>query len=152
MPRIRTLIAVTVVAIATVLCVASIAQGADRADKYMMRKVNHTRQVHGLGRLHESKNLTHSAWKYAHYLMRHQYFGHQSRIQASSRWHRLGEILEIQTGMRPGVKRALQCWMHSSEHRSIILDGGFSSMGAGRAAGWFRGRKMVIWVMHFGRP
>ena len=152
MPRIRTLIALTIAAMALAIGQASVAQGADHADRYMMRKVNQTRQTHGLGRLHMSKSLTHSAWKYAHYLMRHQYFGHSSRIHASSRWHRLGEILEIQTGTRPGVKRALNCWMGSSEHRGIILDGGFSSMGAGRAAGWFRGRKMVIWVMHFGRP
>jgi len=151
MPRIRTLTAIAAVLIAVAVA-AGVASGADHADKYMMRKVNQTRRAHGLGRLHDSRNLTHFAWKYAHYLMSHQQFGHSSRIQASSRWHRLGEILEIQTGTRPGVKRAFQTWMHSSEHRNIILDGGFSSMGAGRASGWWRGREMVIWVMHFGRP
>ncbi len=151
MPRIRTLTAVAVVLL-TMAIAAAVANGADRADRYMMRKVNHARREHGLGRLHESRNLTHSAWKYAHYLMSHQEFQHQSRIQASSRWHTLGEILEIQTGTRPGVKRAFQTWMHSSEHRNIILDGSFTSMGAGRASGWWHGRKMVIWVMHFGRP
>jgi uncharacterized protein YkwD len=152
MPRIRILIAVLAVMAGFAAVTAISASGADHADRYMMRKVNNTRKGHGLRRLHISKNLTHSAWKYAHYLMSHQYFGHSSRIQASSRWHRLGEILEIQTGRKPHVKRAFQTWMHSSEHKSIILDGGFTSMGAGRASGWFRGRKMVIWVMHFGRP
>lgn len=152
MPRIRTLIALTALTVAMFAALTSMAQGADHADRYMMRKVNHARREHGLGKLHMSRNLTHSAWKYAHYLMSHQEFQHQSRIQASSRWHRLGEILEIQTGRKPGVKRAFRCWMNSSEHRNIILDGSFSSMGAGRASGWWHGRKMVIWVMHFGRP
>src|SRR4051812_35798238 len=100
MPRIRTLTAVVVVLLAVVVA-AGVAGAADNADRYMMRKVNQTRRGHGLGRLHMSRNLTHSAWKYAHYLMRHQQFGHSSRIHASSRWHRLGEILEIQTGTRP---------------------------------------------------
>jgi uncharacterized protein YkwD len=148
LPRIRTVIALAAMAFA--MAVFATSAGADYPDHYMLRKINNARHAHGLGKLHVSRNLMHSAGAYARYMMSHQYFGHSSRIRASSRWHRLGEILEIQYGMRPHVKRAYRCWMHSSEHRNIILDGGWSSMGAGRASGWFRGHKMTIWVIHFG--
>ncbi|MBV9212931.1 MAG: CAP domain-containing protein [Actinobacteria bacterium] len=148
MARTRMLIVLVAVALAT--AGVGVASAADHADRYMMRTVNEVRAQSGLQRLHVSHDLNHSAAQYARYLMRHQYFGHDSYIHASSRWRRLGEILEIQTGLKPHVRRAFDTWMGSSEHRSIILDPGFTSMGAGRASGWFQGRKMVIWVMHFG--
>src|SRR3954451_12981688 len=118
----------------------------------MMHKVNHYRLKHGLHRVKWADSLMHSAHKYAWYMMRSQYFGHSRRIHASSRYKRLGEILEYQRGKRPNVNLAFHTWLGSPPHREIILDPKFNRAGAGRAWGRFKGHKSTIWVMHFGRP
>ena len=84
--------------------------------------------------------------------MRSGYFGHSNRIHASGHFRRLGEILEIQRGLRPNVRIAFHTWLRSPGHRAILEDPSFDYAGAGRAAGRFQGHKSTIWVMHFGRP
>ena len=150
MARIRILLALMLALCAIGAATATGAAASPEAK--MMKKVNEYRKKHGVRPVKLASSLKHSAKRYADWMMSHHYFGHSSRIHASSRWHRLGEILEIQTGTRPGVKRAFRTWMHSSEHRSIILDGSFTYAGAGRSYGSYEGYKNTFWVMHFGRP
>ncbi|MEA2308678.1 MAG: Cysteine-rich secretory protein family [Thermoleophilaceae bacterium] len=149
MARMRSLMAIVVATCAFAALTAVPASASP--ESYMLRKVNHYRRAHGVRAVHLSHSLKRSARKYAHYMMRHQYFGHARRIHASHKYRRLGEILEWQTGYKPGVARAFRCWLGSSSHRAIILDGSFTYAGAGRAKGHFRGRKSTLWVMHFGR-
>ena len=149
MARIRMLLVLAVAMCAMSAVAATTATASP--ESYMMRRVNHFRRSHGVRPVRLSHSLKRSARRYAHYMMRHQYFGHAKRIHASSKYHRLGEILEWQTGYKPGVRRAFYAWVHSSEHRSIILDSSFTWAGAGRAHGRFHGRKSTLWVMHFGR-
>ena len=150
MARMRSLMAI-VVATCAVFALVSAGPAAASPESYMLRKVNHYRKAHGVRPVHLSRSLKRSARKYAHYMMRRQYFGHAKRIHASKRFRRLGEILEWQTGYKPGVRRAFRTWLGSSSHRAIILDGSFTYAGAGRARGRFKGRKSTLWVMHFGR-
>jgi uncharacterized protein YkwD len=152
MARIRILITLVVAICAIGVATAAVPAAAKRSpEALMMHKVNSYRARHGVRRVRLSHSLKRSARRYAHYMMRHQYFGHAKRIHASSKYHRLGEILEWQTGYKANVRRAFYCWVHSSEHRAIILDSSFTWAGAGRAHGRFHGRKSTIWVMHFGR-
>ena len=117
----------------------------------MLNKVNAFRQSHGVGKVRLSTSLEHSASNYSRYMMRTGYFGHATRIHASSRYRTLGEIIEIQRGMRDGVSQAFHAWLNSPPHRSVILMGTFKFAGAGVVHGRFHGRRMTIWTMHFGR-
>jgi uncharacterized protein YkwD len=117
----------------------------------MLNKVNAFRQSHGVGKVRLSASLEQSASKYSHYMMRSGYFGHASRIHASSRYRTLGEIIEIQRGMRAGVSRAFHAWVNSPPHRSVMLMSTFKFAGAGVVHGRFHGQRRTIWTMHFGR-
>ena len=154
MARIRILLvlvlAISACALATAVSPAVAGRGAEA---HMMKIVNDYRAKHGLPRVRHSRSLRGSAERYAHYMMRNGYFGHQNRIRANSKkYHRLGEILEIQRGLRARTYHAFRVWLSSSSHRAIILDRNFNRAGAGRVSGRFRGHKSTIWVMHFGRP
>jgi uncharacterized protein YkwD len=117
----------------------------------MLKKVNAYRAAHGVRKVRFSRSLSHSASSYSRYMMRSGYFGHSSRIHASRRFRTLGEIIEIQRGMRAGVGTAFRAWIHSPPHRSIILMSTFKFAGAGFVSGRFHGRRDTIWTMHFGR-
>jgi uncharacterized protein YkwD len=117
----------------------------------LIGKINNLRRAHGERVLQVPPSLMHSAKAYSREMMSRQYFGHASRIQASARYKRLGEILEIHRGSQPGTGTAYRDWLHSPEHLGIILDPSFTYVGGGYSAGRFQGRSDTIWVMHFGR-
>ena len=153
MARIRILLVLVLAVSACALATGAAPAAASSAEAHMLARVNKYRARHGLRKVRFSGSLRGSAEKYAHYMMRNGYFGHRSRIQANgSRYHRLGEILELQRGMKARVNNAFKVWMGSSSHRAIIVDRNFTYAGAGRVSGRFRGHKSTIWVMHFGRP
>lgn len=147
MARIRILLALTVAVCAIGLATAGGA--AASPESQMMKKVNSYRHKHGLRSVKLAGNLKHSAKRYADWMMSHHYFGHSSRIHASSRYRRLGEILERQRG-GANVSLAFRTWIHSAPHRDIILDPRFKYAGAGRSYGMYEGYKNTFWVMHFG--
>lgn len=117
----------------------------------MIQKVNAFRVEHGLGALRVAGNLDQSASAYSNWMMSNGYFGHLNRIQASGRYHTLGEIIEIHRGARPGIGLTFNDWLNSPEHRAVMLYSDFSYVGAGFTEGTFQGRRSTIWVMHFGR-
>jgi uncharacterized protein YkwD len=127
------------------------AASAGSPELTMLQKINQYRSSHGVPRVHLSRSLAHSAKRYSAYMMRSGYFGHSSRIHASRRFRTLGEIIEIQRGMRAGVGQAFSAWIHSPPHRSVILMSQFSFAGAGFVSGRFHGQRRTIWTMHFGR-
>jgi uncharacterized protein YkwD len=149
MTRFRTLV-IAAVLIASLLVPAGNA-AADSPTAKMIRKVNAYRKHRGLRQLHQSRSLNHSSHRYAGQMMRSGYFGHQSRIRASGRFKRLGEIIEMHRGHRSDIRGALRAWINSPGHNAILLDGNFSYVGAGLVEGSFHGRRTTMWVMHFGR-
>jgi uncharacterized protein YkwD len=84
-------------------------------------------------------------------MLRADYFGHQPRIRASSRYSRLGENLAWRTGPRPRVRYTVAAWLNSPPHRALMLSRGFRWLGAGVARGRLDGRAGTAWVLHFGR-
>jgi uncharacterized protein YkwD len=117
----------------------------------MIAKVNDLRRSKGLRPLQVSPSLMSSARRYSGVMMSRQFFGHASRIQASARYRRLGEILEIHTGRRAAVSRAFHTWLRSPAHLGVMLDPAFRYVGGGYTSGSFRGGGDTIWVMHFGK-
>lgn len=150
--RIPLALAIATCAIAVTAFASTGVATARSPEANMMHKVNHYRMRHGLRRVHWARSLKRSARHYAWHMMRSGYFGHARRIHASSRYKRLGEILEYQRGYKPHVGLAFHTWLNSPPHREIILDPKFTRAGAGRAWGRFKGHKATLWVMHFGRP
>lgn len=117
----------------------------------MMKKVNKYRAGHGLKKLHFSRSLAHSAKRYSRHMMRNHYFGHSSRIHASSRYRTLGEIIEWHRSRNPDVRWAFRNWLSSPPHRNMILSSRFRFAGAGYAIGKWQGHGTTMWTMHFGR-
>jgi uncharacterized protein YkwD len=150
MARIRFLLALAL-ALCAIAAISVSPATARTPQETMMKKVNDYRKKHGLHRVKYSKSLKHSAGRYARYMRDHHYFGHQDRIHASSKYRRLGEILEYQRGgSNPSL--AFKTWLRSGPHRDIILDRSFTYAGAGLAHGQYRGHYTTFWVMHFGTP
>ena len=148
MTRVRILLA----CVLTVLFVAyPVAQAEASPTLTMLAKINDLRRSHGLRALQISPSLMHSARHYSREMMERQYFGHASRIHASARYKRLGEILEIHQGLNVGIGTAYRDWLDSPPHLGVILDPSFTYVGGGYTMGRFRGRGNTIWVVHFGR-
>jgi uncharacterized protein YkwD len=147
----RTFMSCALVALVMALAPAP-AQAQLPSSLQILHEINGVRTTHGLGRVHVAPSLRYSAFRYARHLMRSGYFGHAARIQASSAFHYKGEILEIHRGTTPCVRAAVREWLNSPSHRALILDPRFTYAGAGRATGYFQGRRRMIWVVQFGRP
>jgi uncharacterized protein YkwD len=109
--------------------------------KQMIRTINHVRGWSHLRHVHYSRRLSRGAAAWARHLMREQMLAHASHVQ--------GEVIEWHTGARALVKRTVTEWLHSDGHRHVML-GHFRRAGAGRAVGWFGGRRCTIWVVRFG--
>lgn len=122
----------------------------DELPQRMVAAVNEVRAQHGLPALAGSTTLHQSARRYAEWMLRADYFGHLSRIRASSRFSMLGETLAWHSGHRPRVASTVRRWMSSPPHRALILHPGFRWLGAGPARGTLGGRPVTAWVLHFG--
>jgi uncharacterized protein YkwD len=151
MPRFRMLVLCVLVACLTVPALPTATASAGRsAEDQMVAKINAYRANRGLPRVRKSKSLTASAERYSWKQMNNGYFGHSSRIQASSKYRRLGEILAYVSGSRARVDQAFRMWLNSGGHRAVIMDRGFRYVGAGVAQGRFRGNRAAIWTVQFG--
>jgi uncharacterized protein YkwD len=120
------------------------------ASASMLASVNRARARHGLGPLLASHSLSRSATRYAAYMLKHDYFGHQRRIRASRRYHTLGEALAIHRGWRARIGSTVNQWMHSPGHRALILSHRFRYLGAGKSRGRYGRGRATTWVLHFG--
>jgi uncharacterized protein YkwD len=147
MTRVRTAAAAAV----AVLALALPATASASATGAMIGKINAYRAAYGEHPLRVAGTLMHSASAYSSFCMSTGFFGHLSRIRASSRFHTLGEILEIHTGDAAKTRLTFNDWINSPEHRAVILYPSFRWVGAGFTEGRYHGWRATIWVMHFGR-
>ena len=109
----------------------------------MIRTINFVRgwgHVHGL---RYSSRLSARANAWARHLMRTRVLCHSGTAQ--------GEVIEYHTGSRPRVRATVGEWLHSPGHRTVMLARRFHAAGAGRAVGYFGGRRVTIWVVRFAR-
>ena len=148
MTRVRTLLACVLLAFFVAYPIAQ-AEASPTLD--MLAKINDLRRSHGLRELQVSPSLMHSAHRYSGVMMSRQYFGHASRIEASAKYKRLGEIIEIHRGAKPALSLTYSDWLHSPEHLGVMLDPSFTYIGGGYTSGRFQGTTNTLWVVHFGR-
>jgi uncharacterized protein YkwD len=118
---------------------APAAQAGQR--RQMIRTINYVRGWSHLRQLRYSPRLASGAAAWARHLMRAQILAHAAHVQ--------GEIIEWHTGARAQIKQTVTEWLNSSGHRHVMM-GRFRRAGAGRAVGYFGGRRCTIWVVRFG--
>ena len=115
--------------------------------KQMIRKINSVRgwsHCHGVA---FSGRLSRGASSWARYLMHRNILVHSgSAIRRGE-----GEVIEWHTGARANVSNTVVEWLHSTGHRHVMLSRQYRHAGAGRAVGFYGGRKCTIWVVRFAR-
>jgi uncharacterized protein YkwD len=147
--RIAALIAVSV---AVGAALPATPASADSAEAVMFKKINKIRRAHGLARLRPSLHLFYSAARYAHRMIRSDYFGHLARIPVTRRYRMAGETLAWHSGWRLSPRRTVWQWMGSPSHRAVLLSSSFTRLGVGRARGNYGGRRATMWVAHVAKP
>ena len=126
------------------------APGGPGASRAIVQQVNAVRAQHGLRALRYSPRLAASATRYSRRMVRLNYFGHSGRIQASSRFSPVGEVLANHRGWAPRVAATVRRWCRSPSHRALLLHPAFGYAGGGPAFGRSGRRRTTAWTMHLG--
>jgi uncharacterized protein YkwD len=127
------------------------AQAAASSQQDAIDQVNQIRRAQGVAALRVSPSLQRSSARYARHMVAAGYFGHASRIAASSRFNRVGETLELHSGWSPKPGLAVDGWMSSPTHRALLLSSEFRYVGMGIARGRNSKGPYTVWVAHLGR-
>ena len=117
----------------------------------LIQKLYRVRASRGIPRLRYSPALSRSSRRFARHLMARDRLAHASRIWAPRRFRRLGEVLALHRGWQPQPAVTMRQWLHSPEHRRVVLSRSFGFVGAGSARGRFGRRPATIWVAQVGR-
>ena len=118
----------------------------------MFNKINKIRKAHGLALMRPSYSLFNSARRYAHRMIRSDYFGHLASIPVAGRFRMVGETLAWHSGWRLSPRATVGQWMASPPHRALLLSSSFTQLGVGSARGNYGGRRATMWVAHVARP
>jgi len=124
---------------------------AGRARAEAFTDINQMRAQAGVPPLRLNRSLNRSARAYALKMIRRQYFGHASRIQASRRFFSLGEVIGFHFGRRPQPRLIVGMWHRSATHYRALVGRRYRYVGIGKAYGRIRGRRVSVWVAHVGR-
>jgi uncharacterized protein YkwD len=115
----------------------------DRAERKVIRLVNHIRARHDLRRLAVSRALASAATVHSGDMLRRDFFGHASSdgTPMSARVHRytrarwLGENLAIVSRRGSTAQRVVLMWMRSPAHRRVLLSRSSRRIGVSKRAG-----------------
>jgi uncharacterized protein YkwD len=140
----------TLVAVLALLAPATAVAEIPPESAAMIQKVNEMRHSSGLTTLEASEALTGSARNYARYMLKNDYLGHLSSIQAGGNFLFLGETLAWHTGWRARVGYTFSQWMNSPPHRAVLLSPTYRFIGAGRVRGRLGSQRETAWVAHLG--
>ena len=138
-------------ALACALVLSTTSSQANASPSPMVDKINTVRVMHGLPALHYSRSLARSSSRFSRHLLRTNHFAHASRIRASRRFSRLGEILALNSGWQVRRKRTLRLWLGSPGHRGVLMSPSFRYIGAARVHGLLGVNPATVWTVQFGR-
>jgi uncharacterized protein YkwD len=126
----------------------SAAASPSRLARAVMCVSNAERRGHGLGELRLNSRLARAARRHSRDMVRRGYFAHTGpsgdtyvqRIQdagylASAHTWLVGENLAWGWGASASPSRIVQAWMHSPEHRKILLRPSYREVGVGVVRG-----------------
>ena len=154
------LLAVAVIATAASPALAS---GGRVYRHRLLAEINHVRAEHGLHALRRSRGLHRAAQHHSADMIARGYFGHTSPTGSTLQLRILrsgfvywgqwcaGETLAWGTGSYGSPRATVRMWLHSPEHRAILLSPRYGLIGIGRATGRFLGNSgAVVWTADFG--
>jgi uncharacterized protein YkwD len=158
----RLLTALVLLSTASLFAVQAASAATIPPRKQLLQAINHTRAAHGVGAVHGSSSLRSIALSHSADMLRRGYFAHTSptgstltyRIQRSGfingySWT-AGETLAWGWGTQTGAKSTVRAWMHSPEHRTILLSSTYRWVGIGRNCGRFLGHtNACVWTADF---
>jgi uncharacterized protein YkwD len=137
--------------IATALTMLAVSAAAPAAHagprKQMVRTINYVRSWSHRHGLAFSGRLSRGASSWAKHLMRRNVLAHSGQAIRGGE----GEVIEWHTGARANINKTVMEWWHSTSHRHVMLSRQYTRAGAGRAVGYWGGRKCTIWVVRFAR-
>lgn len=119
--------------------------------KLLLKRINHSRIRHGVAPVNSKRALHAAAIRHSGDMMNHDYFAHTSptgstmtdRILSTGyvsgyNWI-AGETLAWGWGTRAGARATVRAWLHSPEHRAILLSPRYETIGIARSCGRFLG-------------
>ena len=136
--------------LACALVLSTTSPNAKASPSPMVDKINKVRAAHGMRALRYSGSLARSSSRYSRHVLRTDRFAHASRIMASRRFSRLGEILALSAGWKVRRKQTLRQWLGSAGHRTVLLSPDFRYVGAARVRGRFAANRAMVWTVQFG--
>jgi uncharacterized protein YkwD len=163
MTQTRRLLTALVMLSTTSLAASQVASAATPPPrKQLLHAINHTRAMHGVAALGGSSSLRLVALHHSEDMVIRDYFAHTSptgstltsRIQRSGfvsgySWT-AGETLAWGWGTQAGAKATVHAWLHSPEHRAILLSSTYRWVGIGRTCGRFLGHTgACVWTADF---
>jgi uncharacterized protein YkwD len=119
--------------------------------KMLVRRINHVRTNHGLASVDASRALHRAAIRHSDDMVGRDYFSHTSPTGSTMTDRILrtgyvsgyswvaGETLAWGWGTHTGARATVRAWMHSPEHRAILLSPRYHVVGAARACGNYLG-------------
>jgi uncharacterized protein YkwD len=143
-----------IAAIAVVLLQAAAASASDlkatATERSFLVAVNEARTAHGHPAVSLDTRLLQAARWQSHDMVEHGYFAHRNLVarvvRAGVRSGDVGENLGWAAQTDGSVALLLRMWLESPEHRSVLLDPRFESVGVGVAIGRFKGWPNAIVV------
>ncbi len=129
----------------------------------LFKAVNRVRRAHGLRPVVPSPRLRRAARRHSADMLAHHYFAHTSPT-GSTLYQRIvrsgfvtygswsaGETLAWGTGSYGSPAGVVKMWMHSPDHRAILLSPSYRFVGIGRAQGTFQGYPGAdVWTADWG--
>jgi uncharacterized protein YkwD len=145
-----------VILTAALLAVAATQPGIAAASstpprKLLLKRINHSRARHGLAPVRSSRALHAAAIRHSGDMMGRDYFAHTSPTGSTMTDRILktgyvsgyswvaGETLAWGWGTRAGARATVRAWLHSPEHRAILLSPKYRTIGVARSCGRFLG-------------
>jgi uncharacterized protein YkwD len=141
------LVLLVALALVPALAVAAGRQSyAASSESRVLVLLNHIREAHGLSALLPSNALRGAAREHSSDMLQHGYFRHDSTTESFDKRIRrhyasplVGENIAWGTGSYGTPEGLVSLWMHSPEHRHIILMSSLHRIGLGIAMGSFKG-------------
>jgi uncharacterized protein YkwD len=132
---------------------AQVAQGA--YGTALLRTLNHMRAHYGLPQYTVDPRMNRGATSYSGALARHGTFSHGAWVprvsRAAQQSRPLGEVLGWLAPESPHGEASwlVNAWLHSPEHRRVLLDGSLRRVGIGRATGSEGGNSAAVYTVDF---
>lgn len=129
--------------------------GGERVERGILHDVNRFRARYGLPPVRYDRGLALAAGSHSRDMVHNHYFAHGAwvgRVRRSA--HHAGEIGEV-LALRSYAPRGhwaaqlVSQWIHSPDHRAILLGRGFRRIGVGLDRGWFGGERATVATADF---